>query len=196
MTSKNKKINLCCGGQILDDWENYDIDTNRDKRIRFINVLRDFPIENKSVDFAYFSHAIEHFDELDGLRILSRIKACLKPGGVLRVVCPSLDTYVKRYQEWNSDFNTKHREQFSTKTRFLNYAFFGEHKEGMIFLDGKRSKNLGHMFIYSEEDMREKLSFLGFKEINTCSYNESKHQEFVGLDLFRPDLKDLIIEAS
>jgi predicted SAM-dependent methyltransferase len=191
-----RKVNLCCGGQILDDWENYDIDTSRSKKIKFINVLREFPIEDKSVDLLYFSHAIEHFDEIDGFRILSRIKKCLSPGGTLRIVCPSLDTYVKRYCEWNSDFNEKHREQFSNKTRFLNYAFFGEHAEGMFFLDGKRSKDLGHMFIYSEEDMKEKLFSLGFNNVDIYVYNESKHQEFIGLDLHRPNLKDLIIEAS
>ena len=191
-----KKVNLCCGGQILEDWENYDYDVRRSPKIKFIDLLSKFTIEDNSVDMMYFCHAIEHFDEVQGFDILRKIKLSLKPGGVVRIVCPSLDTYVRRFLDWNGEFNAVHRTQFSSGTSFLNYAFFGEHAAGMKFLDGKNSKNLGHKFIYSEQDMIEKLTSLGFTKIKICKYNDSEYSEFQNLDACRPDYLDLIIEAS
>lgn len=190
-----KKVNLCCGGQILEDWENYDYDV-RSPKIKFIDLLSKFTIEDNSVDMMYFCHAIEHFDEVQGFDILRKIKLSLKPGGVVRIVCPSLDTYVRRFLDWNSEFNDTHRDHFSSGTSFLNYAFFGEHAAGMKFLDGKNSKDLGHKFIYSEQDMIEKLTLLGFKKIILCKYNESNHPELQNLDSWRPNYHDLIVEAS
>lgn len=190
-----KKVNLCCGGQILEGWENYDINV-RSKNVKFIDVLKDFPFEDKSVDLIYFCHTIEHFDEVQGYEILHKIKKCLKPNGTVRIVCPSLDTYVKRYLEWDQEFNDHHKKEFISRTRFLNYAFFGEHTKGMNFLDGKSSKDIGHKFIYSEEDLVQKLISLNFDKVQICDYNKSSHREFLNLDTCRPNFLDLIVEGS
>jgi len=181
----------------MSGWDNYDL--NPGPNVKKINILESFEsygLVKESVDFMFFCHAIEHFDEVDGLEILKKIKQSMKPTGVVRIVCPSLNTYIKRFLGWDEPWNKTHKEKFRNATHFINYAFYGEHKAGMKFIKGKSSSNLGHRFIYSEEDLIEKLRLVGFTKIEKCAYGKSVHKELNGLDLVRRDFNDLCIEAS
>lgn len=189
-----KKIHLACGRNIIDNWENYDLNPVNTK-VQFIDMLKDFPFEDDSIDFFFLEHAIEHFDELQGYKVLEKIFNKLKKGGVLRILTPSLDTYINRFLNWDAPFNQKHKEFFGSKTRFLNYAFYGEHFSGLDFLDGKRSLDIGHKFIYSIEDIQSKLKSCGFTKIEFKNLKESDHKELRNIDC-RNDNIDIILEAT
>ena len=196
-----KKIHLACGRNVLAGWENYDLRT-RLPGIQKIDLLKPFPFKKESVDFVFIEHAIEHFDEKDGYHILSQVYHVLKKGGQFRVSTPSLNTYVRRFLDWEGDWNKRenHHQIFRNGTAFLNFAFYGEHATGMNFLDGPggnkiKSSGDGHKFIYSLEDMTEKLSKLGFTKIEECTVGCSNVPEFIGLD-YRPDYIDLILDCQ
>lgn len=189
-----RKIHLACGNNVLKGWENYDLFPCNNNVIK-IDLLQKMNFEDNSIDFIFFEHAIEHFDEVDGFHIMRECYRVLKKDGIVRISTPSLDTYVKRFTEWGEDFNVRHRNQFSSRTAFLNYAFYGEHAAGLKFLDGKRSLDIGHRFIYSFEDLDNKLKKCGFSKVTEQRLRDSKYPELCNIDC-RIDNLDIIIEAQ
>lgn len=189
-----RKIHLACGKNVLSGWENYDL-IPCNENVTKIDLLQKMHFENNSIDFIFFEHAIEHFDEVDGLFIIQECSRILKKGGIIRILTPSLDTYVRRFTDWYGDFNTKHRKHFLSRTAFFNYAFYGEHTTGLKFLDGKKSLPTGHKFIYSFEDLESKLKKCGFTEIIKQNLRISKHPELSNIDC-RIDNLDIILEAK
>ena len=97
-----KKIHLACGNNIFNDWENYDFINNHEK-IKFIDLTKKLPFDSNTINFIYFEHALEHFDEVDGYELLKEFFRILKKDGIARIISPSLDTYIKRFLEWEND---------------------------------------------------------------------------------------------
>ena len=191
-----KKIHLACGNNIFNDWENYDFINNHEK-IKFIDLTKKLPFDSNTINFIYFEHALEHFDEVDGYELLKEFFRILKKDGIARIITPSLDTYIKRFLEWENDsLNHLHKTQFHNNTQFLNYAFFGENiSKGIKFLNGLQSQEVGHKFLYSEKNLTNKCKEVGFNDIKLCDYRQSQHKNFQNLET-RPDYKDLIVELT
>jgi SAM-dependent methyltransferase len=76
------KLNLGCGGNKLDGWENHDSD---------VDIRGTLPWGNNSVDFILLEHCLEHVSGPDGFCFMREAYRILKPGGVLRVCVPILD---------------------------------------------------------------------------------------------------------
>lgn len=187
-----KKIHLACGNNIFDGWENYDFAPIN--AAKHINLLEKLPFSDNSVNFIYFEHALEHFDEVDGFNLLNEFHRVLVSDGVIRLITPSLDTYIKRYLNWNDDINVNHRTTFNSAEQFLNYAFFGENITSDIkFLNNKKSSNIGHKYIYSEKDLLNKCNKIAFKKSYVCKYNVSSYEELNNKET-RVDNLDLIVE--
>jgi|688.fasta_scaffold27798_4 predicted SAM-dependent methyltransferase len=186
------KIHLACGNNLYNGWDNYDyFPTNG---ANHINLLEPLPFKNNSIDYIYFEHALEHFDEVDGYSLLQQFFNILKPMGIVRIVTPSLDTYLERYNDWSSA-SSEHKQKFHNETQFLNFAFFGENiSDDIKFLNGMKSQQVGHKFLYSKVNLIQKLQKIGFS-INMCKYNISEYEELKNLES-RPDYKDIIIEAT
>ena len=62
------------------------------------------PFEDATFDGIYTSHTIEHLHNADVERIIEDCFRILKPGGVLRVVCPSINKYFDAYDELDLGF--------------------------------------------------------------------------------------------
>lgn len=76
------KLNLGCGGNVLKDFENHDID---------VDITRPLGWEENKVDFILAEHVYEHTSPSDGLRFLEECRRILKPGGILRLCVPVID---------------------------------------------------------------------------------------------------------
>lgn len=62
------------------------------------------PFDNDTFDGIYTSHTVEHLHNEDAERIIKDCFRILKPGGVLRVVCPSIDKYFDAYDKVDLGF--------------------------------------------------------------------------------------------
>jgi predicted SAM-dependent methyltransferase len=85
-----RKVNLGCGENHLDGWENYDKDMNITKKLNF---------DDSSVDFILAEHVFEHITPLQGLFFIRECHRVLKPNGVLRLCVPVIDYVIKRHDE-------------------------------------------------------------------------------------------------
>jgi len=119
----------------------------------------------------------------------------LLPKGKLRISCPDLRQYIESYLVWDQDTKSD-KDQFTSGTNFLNYAILGEARSDIKYLSKiNHSKDYGHRYYYDEEDLRRKLTTIGFKNVVRCLWGESSVLELQNLEWRKP-LRDLIIEAT
>lgn len=76
------KLNLGCGGNILEGWENHDAD---------LDITKPLPYADGSVSFIFAEHVCEHVTTHEFLRFLDECRRVLKPRGKIRLCMPVLD---------------------------------------------------------------------------------------------------------
>ena len=93
------KINLGCGGNILDDWENHDID---------VDLTKTLPFGPESAQYVFAEHCIEHITTLEAVNFFFEALRILVPGGILRVAFPSITRVFEQYTQEYGNFLQGH----------------------------------------------------------------------------------------
>jgi SAM-dependent methyltransferase len=136
------------------------------------NLAISIPLKDKTADFVYSSHFLEHLFKEEGANMLKETYRVLKPNGVMRVSVPDLTYAISLYDK-------------GEKIRML---------EDFFFLDYKNSFLTRHKYMYDFELLSSLLEEIGFKEIRRC-----KHQQGITPDIHildnRPEMS-LFIEAT
>ena len=91
-----KLLNVGCGARFREGWTNVDFVTTHPSVIEH-NLLAGIPFPNDHFEFVYHSHVLEHFAKPDGQRFIAECFRVLKPGGVLRIAVPDLETIARAY---------------------------------------------------------------------------------------------------
>lgn len=76
------RLNLGCGENRLEGWQNTDAE---------LDVTKPLPFNDDSVDEILVEHVLEHCTGPDIFRFLLESKRTLRPGGVLHISMPVLD---------------------------------------------------------------------------------------------------------
>lgn len=172
------KLNIGCGSVKLPEWVNIDIEPDADL---VIDVTNGLPFKDSSVDYIYNEHFIEHLKFDIGERSVKEFARVLKPGGVLRIATPDLDYIIGKYVgDWkDQDWLTWPGFEFiKTKGQMMNISM----------------REWGHEYLYNEEDLRNLLKKVGFKNITKKELYVSDYKELSDLET-RKDSK-LILEAE
>lgn len=134
------------------------------------NVEYGIPFPDRSVDYLYSSHLLEHLFKEDAKKLLKEAYRVLKEGGVIRICVPDLEYPMSLYQKGD-------------KEQALNY-FFVLTKSGYFH---------SHKYMYDFELLKQLFEEAGFIRIERCSYRQSKTPDIDVLDN-RPD-ETLYMEA-
>ena len=133
------------------------------------NVVKHIPAADKSVDFVYSSHMIEHLSRWECLRFLRESRRVLRPGGVLRLATPDLELMVHDYLNASSPFNrTAKTPADAFCMEYRAYANVEANvARGLIrkFLSAD-----SHQWLYDHASIAELLGEAGFSDIRRCSY--------------------------
>lgn len=173
---KYDRLHLGSGERILDGWANIDITGFR--TITW-DLRKPLPLAKGQVRFVYTEHFVEHIEREDAVRLLSRVRSAMAPGGVLRISTPDLAKLVADYQA-GQVIKMEHGGWFpETPCRMIN--------EGMRYW--------GHVFVYDEPELVSLLKECGFSDIRRVKWGKSAHPELRNLES-RPDFADLIFEAT
>jgi SAM-dependent methyltransferase len=89
-------LNIGCGGRSHPAWLNVDIAPAR-ATIFDWNIRRPLPLPGETFDAVYHSHVLEHLPRDEAPSFLSECFRLLKPGGVLRIAIPDLETICRVY---------------------------------------------------------------------------------------------------
>lgn len=82
-------VNVGCGPVFDDAWLNLDV-VPCCEAVTYLDVRRGIPVEDGNADACFSSHVIEHLSLANADAFLVEQRRVLKPGGILRVVCPDL----------------------------------------------------------------------------------------------------------
>ncbi len=91
-------LNVGCGRRFSRDprWLNVDL-VPAAPEVQQIDAQHGLPFPTASFAAVYHSHVLEHLDPAAGLELLRECHRILKPGGILRVVVPDLETIARCY---------------------------------------------------------------------------------------------------
>ena len=92
-------LNLGCGKTFHKDWVNVDFISSSPEVIS-CDLTQGIPFSSETFDVVYHSHVLEHFTALQGDFFIKECFRVLKPGGILRVAVPDLETIVRNYLQF------------------------------------------------------------------------------------------------
>jgi predicted SAM-dependent methyltransferase len=176
-------------------WLASDCDVTGDDAFRH-DATQPFPVPAASFDYIYTEHMVEHIPYAGAQSMFRECLRMLKPGGVLRVVTPSIGFLTRILSADRSKFEDSYRT-WSVKT-FVPEA---PQVTNAFFLNNF-VRAWGHTFLYDLETLTLALQIAGFQKIATCSFNQSEHAALRNLaNEFRLppgflDMESMTVEAS
>lgn len=152
------------------------------------NLLKKWPVDDNAVRFIAGSHFIEHLDLNCGIQFLKESFRVMKPGGVIRLSCPDLETYAKNYVEKNAGF-------FENKLIREWCAFSRAETPGEILAAKAYDSGGAHKWFYDFDSLVHILEVAGFKDIKRCARLEGEVPELDALELPEREIETVYVEA-
>ena len=143
---KGIRINVGCGRVTYDDYINVDLRplTNVD----VVAKADDLPFKKDSIGELYSAHLVEHIpDEHMKDYVMPYWYSLIKPGGIIRVVCPNWIAIIDRFKKGE-----------------IEYSFFRE----LTFGSQEYQENV-HRTMYTVESIKTLLKSCGFKDIEVIA---------------------------
>ncbi len=141
-----------------------------------INLAWGIPLPEASARYVYFALALEHFFyRADAQAILAEVRRVLRAGGVLRVVVPDIEKYVRAYVAGDREFFDRHR-QFWAWAHLLRTPM--EHLQLMSGSGQGRGPSdfFAHKNGYDYETLSLLLRDAGFTSVARSEYLHSEHE--------------------
>lgn len=181
------RINVGCGYVLKTDWVGLDINGNIVGHLKNkggfaiqCDIVRGLPFDNKTVDFIFSEHFIEHLGKNEQKFYLSDAFRVLKNGGVIRTGSPCIERGIERYvnREWRDTLKKDAGIHLEYEAEGLNMMFH----------------SWGHKFVPDYEYLSGVLKKIGFTKILRCDYGKSGHVSLSNLE--HRHSTPLIVEAT
>ena len=180
-------IHIGCAYTVGKNWENYDCTpTSSVEKIpiigKFININeRRFPKEAiygdivksplsdpEQAENIYCSHIFEHLPLESMKKALLNIHVMLKKNGTFRLIVPSLENRVKKYQN------------VQDAHKFIESLGMGKKNEDRTIIGKLRNifGNTSHLWMYDNKSMLMELKKANFTNIRKCQFGDSNISVF------------------
>lgn len=176
------KINVGNGPFRHEEWINIDCQLSFHKDSVAFDLRRPWPLATGTAKFIFSEHVFEHFNYPDDIRhILSECSRVLRKQGVLRVIVPDAELYLRAYCEVDFDFLQRASSDTKLRMEAVNRVF---------------RENGFHKYAYDYETMKDLLELAGFSGVRRSAFRSSTYDE-LNVDLDEPHrrLESLYIEA-
>lgn len=161
---KGHLVNVGCGPQILDGFVNVDL-FRADKRVVKWDCRHSLPFANDAVAGIRVEHFVEHLEVREELtEFLCDCHRVLQPGGVLRVIVPDGEKYVRAYCKGDLTsfatlgFSVPFPVDLPTRMDVVNHVFHQSHE---------------HRWAYDFENLSDRLRGAGFSQIRRSEFGQS-----------------------
>ena len=128
------------------------------RQVHHLDVTKTFPFPTDSVSAVFSSHIIEHLHADDARKMLEESLRVLEPGGVCRVVAPSLEWAFSFYDETSP-----------------------EETLGIIFEHGQTGKNR-HQWMYTAKSLIRLMEEVGYTKVTQQEYREGNLPDVQQID--------------
>lgn len=176
------KINIGNGPFKHPGWINVDCHISLKKDDVVCDLRRKWPLRSASAKYIFSEHVFEHFGYPDEIgHVLHECHRVLRPGGVLRVIVPDADRYLRAYADNDEDFVRR---------------VGGDSVSNLSLVNTMMRENGFHRYAYNYSELEEVLKRAGFTSISHSSLGASEHRELnLDLDNGQRDLESLYVEA-
>ena len=227
-------LNLACGTRVHPDWNNMDfspyarlyryeravkmahalgvISDERYQTFRSLeaelicwDLRKGIPCPNDTFDVVYHSHFLEHL-ELEAARaFLGECHRVIKPGGVLRVVVPDIETVTRRYLEVIRKIDAGIVDATNKEYERAVWRIFGQMvmSEGAgtseqpavlrqierLFRGDARNQGHLHRWMYDRYSLAKLIYNQGFKDVRVFSFDRSYISQYEKINLDEADGK-------
>ena len=169
--SRDLKVHVGCGGHELPGWINID---NHPAPLA-INLDWGLPLPTGSARYVFVAHLLEHlFHPAQSSRLLGEIRRVLAPGGVVRIVVPDIEKYLRAYANGDEAFFAERRRQRGLLAELTNletllpYAGAGATPDALFE---------HHKFGYDFATLARAVERAGLVDVRRCGYQQSPHTE-------------------
>jgi predicted SAM-dependent methyltransferase len=157
-------VNVGCGPFALDGWINLDLQSS-DPRVVAWDCRWDLPLADGAAAGIRTEHFLEHLETREELpAFLAACRRVLQPGGVLRVIVPDAERFLRAYcQNGLAGFHElavpdPFPEDLPTRMDVINHVFQQWHE---------------HRWAYDFETMAHRLKAAGFSRVEKMEYRRS-----------------------
>lgn len=187
----NLYVNIGAGSQGKDGWQNVDLYPSKT-----INCVYDcrasLPFADNSVKIIFTEHFFEHIDYIDDVpSFLSECYRVLMPGGVIRIIVPDGEGFLRAYcaDGWAAlgekrEMATDHSDvrfgwRYNTKMEMINYVF---------------RQGVQHRFAYDYPTLEYILKRAGFATVKQQQFGVSLIKD-LALDMPERAIESVYAEA-
>jgi predicted SAM-dependent methyltransferase len=176
------KINIGNGPFKHQGWLNLDCSISLKQDVAACDLRRKWPLRSGSAKYIFSEHVFEHFAYPDEIgHVLKECYRILKPGGVLRVIVPDAERYLRAYADDDEGFVREVGGDVASKLSVVNVMM---------------RENGFHKYAYDYGELESVLRNAGFRKVTRSELKASSHDE-LNLDFNDPqrDLVSLYAEA-
>jgi predicted SAM-dependent methyltransferase len=179
-----QRLNVACGPQVLPNFVNLDLQAASATVIEM--NCRVLPFEDRSILGIRAEHFVEHLDpRYEAPRFFDHCYRVLTAGGVLRVIVPDAERYLRAYCRDDLEgfvalgVPVPFPEDLPTRMDVVNHTFHQWHE---------------HRWGYDFETLVQRLKASGFRRVDRMSYRRSLDAE-LAVDRDEHSLYSLYVDA-
>jgi len=113
-TQQIKKLQIGTYGNYLENWLNTDL-YPKSNRCIFLDATKSFPFDDKTFNYIFSEHMIEHLPYNKGAFMLRECFRVLRPGGKIRIATPNLEALISLCMPQKSDLQQRYMKWFFKK---------------------------------------------------------------------------------
>jgi predicted SAM-dependent methyltransferase len=156
------------------------------------DITRGIPFASGSMRGIFSEHCLEHFPLPTAVDILRECYRVLAPGGILRIVVPDGELYLKIYnRQREGDSSVTFPYQVHEAFRELYSPILSVNR---IFYQDRDSPH-GHRFIYDFHFLDQLLRYCGFTSVTQRSFRDGADPALL-IDSESRAVESLYVEAS
>jgi predicted SAM-dependent methyltransferase len=186
------KLNIGCWRNGKEGWVNIDIVENSSVNLVW-DCRKKLPFENGTVSMIFTEHFLEHLDyHEEALSFLCEARRVLAENGVIRIIVPDLEKYLKAYTDENPWKQLTEIRPLAEER--MDYWTKRKWNTRMELIDELFRQSYDHKAAYDFETMRYLLNQAGYSEIIRQQYMKSLEPE-LALDRKERASESLYVEA-
>jgi predicted SAM-dependent methyltransferase len=155
-------LNIGCGRNPRENFINLDYLWHPEVDVCW-DISTGLPFPISSMQGIFSEHCLEHFSLMDATRILMECKRILKPGGIIRIVVPDAEKYLKTYCR-QTDGDPTARFPYQEQEHFHGMCSPILNVNRVFYQD--RDSLSGHRFMYDFHVLGELLRHCGFTSVS------------------------------